>query len=177
MLVPASFKIRHKIIQLLTDLRSKQQNEKHLIETAQLTIDEISTELKIDRKLVDQQLNVLWTNEEVYDINTNNPTGDPTKTKYIVSPKGISTASSKSILYDGQIINSQLFNNYASGIFQIIVGILAVLAFYQNSTSIDSLREENKRVQIQLDLLLRDRIELKGHGTIQNNSVDTTTKH
>ena len=139
----------------------------------QLTIDELSTLTKHERKLVDQQLNVLWDSKDVIDIPNNTNPLDHSKTKYMILSKGISNASSKTILNDGQLINSQLLNNYASALFQFIVCVIAIWTIYQNYTSIDSLTQENKRVQTQLDLLLKYRIESTSHETIQNNYVDT----
>jgi hypothetical protein len=177
MLIPKSFKVRHKILQKLADKRSEQQLNGLPIENSQLTIGDLSKLTKFDNKLIDQQLNVLWDSNDVVNIIDSQYPNDHLKTKYMILAKGISNSSSKTILNEGQIINSQLFNNYTSSLFQIIVGIIAIWTIYQSSTSIDSLREENKRVQTQLDFLLKDRIESKENVSAGNNYADTLARH
>jgi hypothetical protein len=173
MLIPESYKVRHLILQTLADKRSEQQLNKRPVEDSQLTIDEIARLTGHDRKLIDQQLNVLWDNKDVIDVVNIQNQGDATKTKYMILPKGISIASSKSILNDGQLINSQLLNNYASALFQFIVCVTAIWTIYQNVTSIESLTKDNNRIQKQLDLLFKYQLETKKQLTIHNYSVDS----
>lgn len=177
MLIPKSYKVRHDILQALADKRSEQQLNGLPVEKSHLTIDDLSKLTGHNRNLIDQQLNVLWENKDIFDIPNNTTPIDHSKTKFMILAKGISTASSKSILNDGQLINSQLLNNYASALFQFVVCVIAIWTIYQNQTSIDSLTQENKRVQRQLDLLLKYQLESKERATIQNNSVDTIANH
>lgn len=160
MLIPKSYKIRHGILQLLTDKRSEQQLSNLPVEKSQLTIEEIANNLRFDRKDVDQQLNVLWENKEVINIVDNQFPNDQTKTKYMVLSKGISTASSKTILNDGKAINASLFNNYSSGVFQIIVGIIAIWTIIQSTTSIDRLETQSETLKTVTTKMQQDIIRI-----------------
>jgi hypothetical protein len=147
MLVPKLYRIRHNILQLLTDKRSEQQLHNLHVEKSQLTIEEISTLLQYSIKSVDQQLNVLWENGEVQNVIAQGIKNNHYNTKYMVLSKGISTASSKAILNEGKAINAQLFNNYSSGLFQIIAGIIAIWTIVQNTTSIAKLEIQSENLK------------------------------
>lgn len=170
MIVPKSYKVRHEVLQFLSDKRSEQLFQKLPIEKAMYTIDEISKETGFDRRVIDQQLNVLWKKEEIVNQPNNLDPADLTLTKYLILSKGISTASSKTILNDGKIINSQLFNNYASGLFQIIVGIIAIFTLYQSMATIDAIKLENNKIQSQINSITKESSNLKNEIKILRNT-------
>lgn len=167
MIIPKSYKVRHEVLQFLSGKRSEQIFQKLPIEKAMYTIDEISKEIGFDRRVIDQQLNVLWEKEEV--VNQIDPV-DLTLTKYLIPPRGISTVSSKAILNDGKIINSQLFNNYAYGLFQIIVGIIAIFTLYQGMTTIDAMKLESNKMQLQINSIVKESSNLKNEVRILRNT-------
>jgi hypothetical protein len=172
MLIPKSYKVRHNILKFLADKRREQDPKNINVDTFAFTVTEIANQLRVKRHLVDEQLDLLYKSKEV------SPKYSETEeNKFFINDQGLSTIASRTILNDGQLINSQLLNNYASALFQFIVCVVAIWTVYQNVTTIDSLTQENKRVQTQLDLLLKYQLESKGHESIQNYSVDTTANH
>ncbi len=173
MLIPKSYKIRHTILQTLADKRSEQQLNGLSDENSQLTIEELSKITRYNRNLIDQQLNVLWESKDVIDISINTKPIDHSKTKYMISSKGISIASSKSILNDGKLINSQLYNNYASAIFQIFTGIIALMTIIISFTTVSELKSENLNIK-KNTLLIQDRLfKLETDLKIKNIKADT----
>jgi hypothetical protein len=151
MLTPKTHLIRHKILAHLTEKRRVQQAGKKDIEEAQSTIDEIAKKIKAEWRDVDQQLNVLWHENSVIDINIS---GEPQR--YMVNSDGIALASSFQILFDGMMIRSQIFNNYASGIFQIITGLLSLFTIVYSLTTIDKLETRLDKVENEITQLARD---------------------
>lgn len=151
MLTPKTHLIRHKILAHLTEKRRVQQTGKKDIKEAQSTIDEIAKNIKADWNDVDQQLNVLWHEKSVIDINTD---GEPQR--YMVNSDGIALASSFQILYDGMMIRSQVFNNYTTGIFQIITGLIALFTIVYSLTTIDKLETRLDNIENEIIQLIRD---------------------
>lgn len=133
MLTPKKHRIRHKILAHLTEKRRVQQANNKSVTEAQSTIDEIAKAIKADWTDVDEQLDVLWHEKSVVSINVK------PDIKYMVNAEGIALAASFQILYDGMIIRSQIFNNYASGIFQVIAGLIALFTVIYSLSTIDNL--------------------------------------
>ena len=172
MIIPKSHNTRHKILQFLQDQRNEHQIRYNSIDNAKFTIDEISDAIGIPRKIIDEQLNVLWENQEVINLPNKNHPDNPALSKYLILSKGMSLASSKSILNEGKKLNSQLFNNYASGIFQIIVGIIAIWTIYQNVTTINIFRTENQKLQTDVTNLSKELTEIKANINTLNVLID-----
>lgn len=177
MIIPKSHRTRHKILQYLLEQRNEHQIRYNSIDNAKFTIDEISDATGIHRKHIDEQLNVLWENKLVINIPDNKYPNNPALTKYLILPSGMSLASSKSILNEGKILNSQLFNNYASGIFQIIVGIIAIWTIYQNVTTINILRTENQKLQNEVTNLSKEVTNIKANITTLKLLTDNKSLH
>ena len=172
MIIPKSHRTRHKILQYLLEQRNEHQIRYNSIDNAKFTIDEISDAIGIHRKQIDEQLNVLWENKLVIDIPDNKYPNNPALTKYLILPSGMSLASSKSILNEGKILNSQLFNNYASGIFQIIIGVIAIWTIYQNVTTLNILRTENQNLQTEVTNLSKEIANIKANMNTHNVLTD-----
>lgn len=141
MLTPKTHRIRHRILAHLTEKRRIQQANDTSITEAQSTIDEIAKAIKADWSDVDKQLDVLWHEKSVVSVNAKDPK------KYMVNAEGIALAASFQNLYDGMIIRSQIFNNYASGIFQIIAGLIALFTVIYSLTTIDKLEMQLNAIE------------------------------
>lgn len=151
MLTPKTHLVRHRILAHLTEKRRVQQADKKDIKEAQSTIDEIAKAIKAEWLDVDQQLNVLWHEKSVIDINTD---GEPQR--FMVNSDGIALASSFQILFDGRMIRSQIFNNYASGIFQVITGLIALFTIFYSLTTIDKLEARLDKIENEFKQPARD---------------------
>lgn len=167
MFIPKSYRIRHRILELLRQKRSVQQLNDKNINESMLTIQEIADKLKLSYNDVDGQLNVLWKTGEVLDQNTNKIP------RFIIQADGIASASSKKYLIEGKTINSQLFNNYASGFFQIIIAITAISTLFFTISTDNATNERIDRLEQKLENTLLLQKESSRDELIQNNSADT----
>ncbi len=167
MFVPKSYRIRHKILELLRQKRSVQQLNKKDINESMLTIQEIADTLNLSYNDVDGQLNVLWKRGEVVDENTN------AIPRFIIQAEGIASASSNKYLIEGKTINSELFNNYASGFFQIIIAITAISTLFFTISTDNSTNERLDKLEQKLENTLVPQTESSKGGLIQNNYADT----
>jgi hypothetical protein len=131
------------------------------------TTSEIATGLRLDRGLVDEQLDVLYHNKEVDVIHNSKE-----ENKFFINEKGFSTVASMTILNEGKVINSQLYNNYASTIFQILTGLTALATIVINFASVTDLKEENKQIRQQIEQINKGLIKLE---TSSKLTSDTTT--
>lgn len=170
MLTPKKHRIRHKILVYLTEKRRVQQANNKSEAEAQSTIDEIATAIKAHWTDVDEQLDVLWHEKSVVSINVK-----PDR-KYMVNAEGIALAASFQILYDGMIIRSQIFNNYASGIFQVIAGLIALFTVIYSLTTIDNL--EIRLNAIEKDLKHKESVNnrINPLNPLLNNNTDIRTR-
>lgn len=131
------------------------------------TIEEIAKAIKAKPDKVDEQLNFLWFKKYVFDVHSDNGT------KFMISPEGQSVASSMEYLNEGKRLNAELFNNFSSGIFQIIVGITALISLIINIDTIVNLKTELSTVKQEVARTSELLEGLTKDDSIQNNVVDT----
>lgn len=167
MLVPKSHKVRHQVLKFLSDKRKSTNMKTFDSENSAFTKSEIATGLKLDRGLVDEQLAVLYINKEVDVLRKAND-----ENKFFINDKGFATVASRTILNDGKIINSQLYNNYASTVFQVLTGLTALATIVINFASVTDLKEENKQIRLQIEEINKGLIKLE---QVTTEKIDTTS--
>ncbi len=171
MYAPKSYRIRHEILSFLTKKRTEQSMNEQPLEESQFTITEITNCIKFSESDVDMQLNMLWHEKLVADNKSTKPK------KYMVLAEGMSVASSMKYLNEGKVLNSQLFYNYATGAFQILIGLAAIITLSLNIISVDKLETQVTTLQLKLERIEELLKQLKVGAQIENNSSDTTVNH
>ncbi len=161
--IPKNFIVMHKILEFLTKKRSLQQKNNIPLKDACFKIDDIKDSLKMSYEEVDLALNVLYENKDVEVI----PVGNGVKLNdYVISKIGISNFSSGKYLHDGLLLYSQIFNNFSSGFFQIIIGIIAIWTIFQNS-NIDKytkkIDDEMNKIKIENTKFKNDILKLENN--------------
>jgi hypothetical protein len=120
-----------------------------------MTVTEIVIAVKRDRKDVDEQLDVLYHSKDIDAIKRKE--GD---NSFFINEKGFATAGAKTILNDGKVVNSQLYNNYASAAFQVLTGLTALATIIFSFATVTDLQNENEEVKKQLEKMDRTLQEL-----------------
>ncbi|MEY2925142.1 MAG: hypothetical protein RLZZ337_1692 [Bacteroidota bacterium] len=169
MITPNSYKVRHSIIAFLTKERTKQQIENKDISFCQYSIDELAEKLALKKEDIDTQLNMLWFDKLVFDINK-----EREPTKYIISPEGMAVASSMKLLNEGKMFNAKYFNNISTGFFQIVVGLTALLSLWFTYTNIQTIEKEISIISQQQEHTLQSIKELKESSQAEIQSYDST---
>lgn len=168
MIIPKTYKCRQLILEFLTIKRTEQQINKLDISESQFTCEEISQNIKFGFNSVDLQMNILWSEKLVIDIN------DSTPTKFMVLPHGMSVAASKDFINEGKRLNAEIFNKVTTSIFQLLTIVLAIITVVFNMTtglkSTSSLDKLTQEVESLKELLL----DPSKDDLIQKNYVDTT---
>ncbi|MFT5725538.1 MAG: hypothetical protein ACI9JN_002663 [Bacteroidia bacterium] len=96
---------------------------------------------------------------------------------YMASPDGMSKAASMDVLHDGIMFRTSVFNNIASGAFQIFAGIAALLTIMFNFTSIVSVNDKINKLEQSLERIEeRQKVSSKG-GPVQKSASDTMANH
>jgi hypothetical protein len=167
MLIPKSHKVRHQVLKFLSDKRKNTDMKTFDSVNSAFTTSEIATGLRLDRGLVDEQLDVLYHNKEVDVIHKGKE-----ENKFFINEKGFATVSSQAILNDGKVINSQLYNNYASTIFQVLTGVTALATIVINFASVTDLKEENKQIRLQIEEINKGLIKLT---KVNTEKIDTAS--
>lgn len=97
-----------------------------------------------------------------------------------VSDEGIELYSSFSLINEGKLLNANLFNNSISGVFQIIVGIIAVLSIimnYQDSKiyneRVSAMQREVNSIQLKLTIVSKEKLIEKNYSS---NKKDNQAK-
>lgn len=158
---PKSYRVRHKTLMFLTKISTDNSKNKFA------SIKEISKKIKEKELDIDLQLNILWNKKLVATKKDNSGS------TYTASTEGISEASSMSILNDGKLLNSTIFNNISSGFFQIIVGIIAVITIYYNFNDSRTYHEEVKSLKQEVENLSIKLSEQSTERSTKNNFNDT----
>lgn len=149
MLIPKSHKIRHEVLKVLSDKR-KSMDMKTFRDDAAMTLTEIVIAVKRDRKDVDEQLDVLYHSKDIDAIKRKEG-----ENSFFISEKGFATAAANTILNDGKVVNSQLYNNYASAAFQILTGLTALATIIFSFATVTDLQNENSELKKELEKMGR----------------------
>ncbi len=166
-ITPKSHRIKHKILEFLSKERMKNGG---LNQTKDYTFSLKEISEKIDEKYEDiynisdylfyKKLAHFKKNEE-----------DIMNPYCWVSDEGIELYSSFSLINDGKLLNANLFNSCISVIFQIIVGIIAVLSILMNYQDSKIYNEKVSRLEQEVQLLkLNQSIITKGKLKENNSS-------
>jgi len=121
-------------------------NMKTFRDDATMTVTEIVIATKRDRINVDEQLDVLYHNKDIDAIKRKEG-----ENSFFINEKGFATVGAKTILNDGKVVNSQLYNNYASAAFQVLTGLTALGTIIFSFATVTDLQNENKQVKKQLN--------------------------
>lgn len=89
----------------------------------------------------------------------------------------MSVASSMEFLNEGKRLNAELFNNFSSGIFQVIVGLTALISLIFNIETILNLKTELSTVKRETARTSKLLEELTKDDLIEGHSSDTTVNH
>lgn len=117
---------------------------------AAMTLTEIVIAVKRDRKDVDEQLDVLYHSKDIDAIKRKEG-----ENSFFISEKGFATAAANTILNDGKVVNSQLYNNYASAAFQILTGLTALATIIFSFATVTDLQNENSELKKELEKMGR----------------------
>jgi hypothetical protein len=134
------------------------------------TIKEICENIDENLKDVNIQLDYLFY-KKLFHCNKNET--ELTNPYCFATDDGITLFSSKSILNDGLLFGSSVFNNISTGFFQIIIAVATIfslwLTFYESnklSDKVDKLEKQLKQTELHLK---RPKSDFQN----QNNSDDT----
>lgn len=134
---------------MLSDKR-KSMDMKTFRDDAAMTLTEIVIAVKRDRKDVDEQLDVLYHSKDIDAIKRKEG-----ENSFFISEKGFATAAANTILNDGKVVNSQLYNNYASAAFQILTGLTALATIIFSFATVTDLQNENSELKKELEKMGR----------------------
>lgn len=134
---------------MLSDKR-KSMDMKTFRDDAAMTLTEIVIAVKRDRKDVDEQLDVLYHSKDIDAIKRKEG-----ENSFFISEKGFATAGANTILNDGKVVNSQLYNNYASAAFQILTGLTALATIIFSFATVTDLQNENSELKKELEKMGR----------------------
>lgn len=134
------------------------------------TVKQISEKIGEDLKDVDIQLDYLYYKKLVHCSKNNDELKNPYSS---ATDDGITLFSSKSILNDGLLFGSSVFNNISTGFFQIIIAISTIISIWLTfsesnklSDKVDKLEQQLKETELKLK-------ELESKTKAQKNSDDT----
>ena len=137
-------------------------------EFCQLTVSDISKAISFTEHDVDIQLNMLWHKKLVATIDDSSPL------KFMITTEGMSIGSSMEILNNGKLLNSQIFNNFSSGLFQILIAIAAIVSLVLNFTTVNKVEKELTKTQLELEYIKELLQQPNTNVEIRNQLNDST---
>lgn len=168
MFIPKSYKTRDKILSFLCKARDgKSEQDPKFYDSIAFSIQQIATELKLNEKEVSEQLDFLFKSK---DIHVRSGLGT-----FMATPEGLATNAERKFINEGKILNSQLYNNYASTVFQLLTGVSLVLSIFINLTTVQELQKQNTDIQEGQSKTEQHIKELEERVKTQSNSSDTTS--
>jgi len=167
--IPKSYKVRDKILETLAKKRHSLEPIKD-IKDCKLSIKEISKLINEDFEYVSFQLDYLFYSKLIHSFKNSEDLTNPYNS---ISDEGLSSFSSKSILNDGKLLQSSIFNNITSGLFQIIVGIIAVVSICMNYQDSKLYNEKVNTMQKDMDSIQLKLLMLTKEKSTENNFYDT----
>ena len=164
-MTPKSYKYRHKILHILAEKRKTEDPKNLNLDRISMSPKSISNKSGIPLNIVDAQLDVLYKTGDI-EPNYKDPSND-----FFITDTGYSTLASKSLLNDGLLLRSQLFNNFASGAMQIIVAVIALITIIANYTTVErlTLKQEDLSEQVQ-----KLSLQIERHQAKTQSLVDPT---
>jgi len=143
LLIPKSYRVRHKILEFLSKERMKNGGLNPKSDW-RFTIKEICSKINENSDYVNSELDYLFYKKLVrFDKNDN----EKTNPYCWIDDSGVELYASKGLLNDGKLLQATLFNNISTGFFQIIVGIIAVATIIFNYMDSKLYHEEVNRLK------------------------------
>jgi len=150
MLTPTTFRVRHLILKELLLERNKLDQKHFDSSKCDLSKNTLSTRIKVDVDVINNQLDVLWQDNCVYDNTYDN------EIRYFITSEGMSVYGQQSIKYQGMLTRSQILNSWSTSIVQIILAFIAIVTLYINLSSIKALEAKSEKIEKELQLLQLD---------------------
>jgi hypothetical protein len=170
--IPTSYRVRQQVLKVLFEQWQSGDAKNLSAPNRAITKEEISKKGRLNIKDVDQQLDYLFTTEDIHVIG-----GGDEPPKYIILPEGMHTYASRVFINDGKLLNSQIYNNYLNAIFQGTVAVIALIAIKQSFTTVEDLKAANKLLSTEVSHISTELRELRISAQAQSSSVDTKAKN
>jgi hypothetical protein len=165
--IPRSHRVKHKILEFLSNQRMKNGGSNRTKDYT-FSLKEISKHINEKYDDVYSISDYLFYKKLVIFVKNDDEIENPF---CWVSDEGIELFTSFSLINDGKLLNANLFNSCISGIFQIIVGIIAVLSILMNYQDSKIYNEKVSRLEQEVQLLkLNQSIITKGKLKENNSS-------
>lgn len=169
---PKSHRIKHKILEFLSKERMKNGG---LNPTKDFTFSLREISKRINEKY-DDVYNIadyLFYKKLVHFVKNDTEIENP----YCwVSDNGVELYSSFSLINDGKLLNVNLFNNSISGIFQIIVGVIAIISIVMNYQDSKIYNEKVSTLQSEVQILKTNLSILTKEKLIKNTQLKIGTE-
>jgi len=170
---PKSYRVRHKILEFLSNERMKNGGLNPPKEW-KFTLKEICENINEDFKDVNIQLDYLFYKKLIHCSKNESEITNP---YCFASDDGITLFSSKSILNDGLLFGSSIFNNISTGFFQIIIAIATIISLWLTFSESNKLSDKVDKLEQQLKQTELNLKESKPTCQIQNNYDDTKANY
>ena len=165
--VPKSHRIKHKILEFLSKERMK-NGGLNRTEDYSFSLKEISKSINEKYEDVYSISDYLFYKKLVHFVKNENEIENP----YCwVSDSGIELFTSFSLINEGKLLNANLFNNSISGVFQIIVGVIAVLSIVMNYQDSKIYNEKVSVLQSEVQILKTQLSELNKEKIIKSKPL------
>lgn len=163
---PKSYRIKHKILEFLSKERIK-NGGLNPSKQWEFTIKQICENIKENFNDVNIQLDYLYYKKLVYCKKNESELTNP---YCFATDEGITLFSSKSILNDGLLFGSSIFNNISTGIFQIIIAFATIISLWLSISESNKLSDKVDKLELKLIQTELNLKELKLSFQTQNNS-------
>jgi len=164
--IPRSHRVKHKILGFLAKERMKNGGLDQPKDYT-FSLKQISKHINEKYEDVYSISDYLFYKKLVHFVKNDNEIENPF---CWVTDDGIELFSSFSIINDGKLLNANLFNNCISGIFQIIVGIIAVLSIVMNYQDSKIYNEKVSKLEQEVHLLKLNQSTISKDKLKENNS-------
>lgn len=156
---PKSYIIKHKILDFLCTEKMK-NGGMNPQKDYEFTISEISDKIGYSFEDINNNLDYLYYKKYIHTKKNDNEKTNP---YCFALDKGVESNSFKEIINKGKSIQSSVFNNFASGFFQIIVGLIAVFSFIITMSNNNNQKKEIELLNKKLESEQEEIKELKSH--------------
>lgn len=167
--IPKSHRVKHKILEFLSNERIKNGGSNRTKDYT-FSLKEISKHINEKYDDVYSISDYLFYKKLVIFVKNDDEIENPF---CWVSDDGIELFTSFSLINDGKLLNANLFNNCISGVFQIIVGIIAVLSILMNYQDSKIYNEKVSKLEQEVQLLKLNQSIVTKEKLKENNSSDT----
>jgi hypothetical protein len=160
--IPRSHRVKHKILEFLAKERMK-NGGLNKPKDYTFSLKQISKHINEKYEDVYSISDYLFYKKLVNFVKNDNEIENPF---CWVTDEGIELFTSFSLINDGKLLNANLLNNCISGIFQIIIGIIAVLSIvlnYQDSKiyneKVSKLEQEVQQLKLTQSMISKEKLK------------------